>query len=62
VSPGVGVDHLHRALPGVGDEDAACVGIEDAVVEFTARPRPESRSRPNFQRHDDLVPCLIVRA
>jgi len=45
MAPGIGIDHLDRALFGVGDEDAAALRIEDAVVEGAAGRAQESRSR-----------------
>src|SRR5690349_4845552 len=61
VTPGVGIDHLDRAFRGMGDEDAAALRVEDAVIELAARGARYFDRAQSLQRHDDLMPlraCL----
>jgi hypothetical protein len=65
MAPGIGIDHLDRAPFGVGDEDAAALRIEGAVVEGAAGRARNLDHACCFQRHDDLMPlsecaCQIV--
>ena len=62
VTPGVGIDHLDRALSGVGDEDTAGPRIEDAVIESAPRGAGILDRAQILQRHDDLMPLFCVPA